>query len=196
MTSRLAGGLGKALLGGGGARKVFLGGCMSSKLDSRRVLRGGAGRAASGFTVIELMIALAILSILVGIATPTFKGMLASQRVKTVAADLHTSLLQARAEAIKRNQRILLRPASGESWSDGWLVPDPASPTSDANPLFRYRPNSGVEITSAASQIEFRPNGRVSAAAALEIESNVDSSKTRCVAIGLDGRASSGACGG
>lgn len=169
---------------------------MSSKLQGNRTLRKGLDRAAAGFTVIELMVALAILSVLVGIATPAFKGMLASQRVKAAAADLHTSLLQARAEAVKRNQRVLVRPASGEAWSDGWLVPDPDTPTSDTNPLFRNRMASGVEITSAAANIEFRPNGRASAAATLSVESSVDSSKTRCVSVGLDGRAKSGACGG
>lgn len=148
----------------------------------------------AGFSLIELMIALAILSLLLGVATPAFNGMVAGQRVKTAAADLHTSLLQARAEAVKRNQRILIRPASGEGWSDGWVIPNPATPASDVNPIFRHRIASGVEITSAAAQIEFRPNGRTTAAATLEVESSVDSSKTRCVEIGLDGRARSGAC--
>ncbi|MOA45503.1 Type II transport protein GspH [compost metagenome] len=122
--------------------------------------------------------------------------MVARQRVKTAAADLHTSLLQARAEAIKRNQRVLIRPGSGETWSNGWLVPDTSTPDADTNPLFRHRIASGVKITSAAQKIEFRPNGRVSAGATLKVESSVDSSKTRCVEIGLDGRARSGACGG
>lgn len=153
-------------------------------------------RGVAGFSVIELMIALAILSVLLGIATPAFNGMVAGQRVKTVAADLHTSLLQARSEAVKRNQRVLLRPASDEDWSDGWLIPNPTTPASDASPLFLYRVASGIEITTAADEIEFRPNGRVSAAVTLEIESSVDSSKIRCVEIGLDGRASSGACDG
>lgn len=169
---------------------------MSIKLQDNPVPRGIANRVAAGFTVIELMIALAILSILIGIATPAFKGMVNSQRVKTAAADLHASLLQARSEAVKRNQRVLIRPASGETWSDGWLVSDPATPDSDTNPLFRHRIASGVQITSAADEIEFRPNGRVSAGATLAVESSVDSSKTRCVEIGLDGRARSGACGG
>lgn len=140
------------------------------------------------------MIALAIMSLLMGVAVPVFNGMVANQRVKATAADLHTCLLQARAEAVKRNKRVLVRPASGETWSDGWLIPDPVTPASDTNPLFRHRIDSSVEITSVATQIEFRPNGRATAAVTLEIESSVDSSKTRCVDIGLSGRAKSGAC--
>lgn len=171
---------------------------MSSKVQANPLEKGIAGRVEVGFTVIELMIALAILSVLVGIATPAFNGMVASQRVRTAAADLHTSLLQARAEAVKRNQRVLIRPASGETWSDGWLVPDPATPTSDTGPLFQHRLTSGVGISSDEEEFEFRPTGRVSGAGPfeLEIESSVDSSTKRCVRIGLDGRVSSevGAC--
>lgn len=178
----------------GSGHRLSAGFCMSIKLQDNPVPRGIANRVAAGFTVIELMIALAIMSILIGIATPAFNAMVASQRVKTAAADLHTSLLQARAEAVKRNQRVLIRPASGEDWNAGWLIPAPATPTSDTNPLFRHQIASGVEITSAADEIEFRPNGRASAAATFEIVSSVDSSKTRCVDIGLDGRARSGAC--
>lgn len=160
-------------------------------------------RGAAGFSVIELMVALAIMSLLMGIAVPAFNGMVASQRVKTVATDLHTSLLQARSEAVKRNQTIRIRPPAGSTdWDDGWVIPNPATPSSDTSPLAPLQRAEGVEITCDATYFEFRATGRVESDGTrnsdgeliLQIASSVDSSKTRCMAIGLSGRARSVIC--
>jgi len=156
----------------------------------------------AGFSLIELMIALAILSLLLGVATPAFNGMLANQRVKTAAADLHTSLLQARAEAVKRNRTIQMRPPVGGDWEDGWVVPNPDAPNSDTNPLIPLRSIEGVAVTSDAEYFDFRASGRVESDGTanadgefiLQIASAVDSNKRRCIAIGLAGRAKTQPC--
>ncbi|MCQ4347663.1 GspH/FimT family pseudopilin [Pseudomonas stutzeri] len=157
----------------------------------------------AGFTVIELMIALAIMSLLLGVAAPAFNGMVASQRVKTATLDLHASLLQARSEAVKRNGTVRIRPPAGsDDWADGWVIPNPQTPNSDSNPLFQSLPSAGLEITSDAAYFDFRASGRVESDIAangdgeflLQIASATDSSKKRCLAIGLAGRARSVPC--
>lgn len=160
-------------------------------------------RGAAGFSVIELMVALAIMSLLMGVAVPAFNGMVASQRVKTVTTDFHTSLLQARSEAVKRNRTVRIRPPAGSSdWGDGWVIPNPVTLGSDTNPLAPLRPIEGVAITSDATYFDFSASGRVESddtpnsdgELILQIVSVVDSSKKRCLAIGLAGRARSVTC--
>lgn len=160
-------------------------------------------RRSAGFTLIEAMTALVILAILMAVGIPAVNQMMAGQRAKSVAADLHTSLTRARAEAVVRNRPVTVSPlAADDDWAaEGWQV----TVGEGADLIVLHRQDiepEVVEITSARDGLEFRPSGRVKAEAGdpadgairLEIESLRDESQTRCVVIRLDGRARSGAC--
>lgn len=67
-----------------------------------------AARPLRGFSLIELMVAVAILAILLALAVPSFQDMIQRNRVRTAAADLTTGLNLARAEAIKRGLSVSL----------------------------------------------------------------------------------------
>lgn len=75
---------------------------------------------ASGITAIELLIVLAIASLLLGCAVPGFSDLIEQQRVRIAAADFAHSLRFARQEAALRAQRISV--ANPESWQSGWTV--------------------------------------------------------------------------
>jgi type IV fimbrial biogenesis protein FimT len=85
---------------------------------------------AHGFTLIEVMIALAVLAILVSIAVPAYSTMLVNHRLAAQANGLLTALHLARSEAIKRNGRVVVcravagADACGASggWQGGWIV--------------------------------------------------------------------------
>src|SRR3972149_966457 len=77
-----------------------------------------------GFTLIEVMMAVAIAAILVSLAAPSFVRMLADQRVKAAATHLDTAMSVTRSEAIKHNRNVTLQPKSG-GWANGWVIANP-----------------------------------------------------------------------
>lgn len=78
--------------------------------------------AKAGFTLIELMITLALAAILLTLAAPTFQRTLAMQKVTATSSDLLASIMQARNEAITNNQQTIVQPLVEADWSRGWRV--------------------------------------------------------------------------
>ncbi len=58
----------------------------------------------SGFSIVELIIVILIISVLIGIAVPNFVSWIPKQRVKDAAQDLYSNLQKAKLTAIKSNQ--------------------------------------------------------------------------------------------
>ena len=81
-----------------------------------------------GFTLSELLSALAITAILTGLAIPSFMELLQANHLTTQASRFVTAANLARSEAIKRNQPVILclreQNGCGESnlWQSGWIV--------------------------------------------------------------------------
>ena len=73
----------------------------------------GREAASGGFTLIELMIAIAVLAILLALAVPNFNDATLSARLNGFANSLVAAAQVARSEAIKRNATIRLCASSG-----------------------------------------------------------------------------------
>jgi type IV fimbrial biogenesis protein FimT len=80
-----------------------------------------------GFSLIELMVVLAIAAIILVIAVPNFTTLLDRQRLTTVANDLYGSVSYTRAEAIRRGSQVDLVPQDPTDWAKGWSVSIPAA---------------------------------------------------------------------
>ena len=63
---------------------------------------------SSGFTLIELMVTIAVLAIIAGIAAPSINTQLANQRVKSTTSTLENALKESRTESVIRRQKITL----------------------------------------------------------------------------------------
>lgn len=76
-----------------------------------------------GFTILELMITLAVAGILSTLAFPSFVTMTKNNRLTTQANDFILALNLTRSEAVKRGTPTTITSTSGNSgWTDGWTV--------------------------------------------------------------------------
>jgi type IV fimbrial biogenesis protein FimT len=81
-----------------------------------------------GFTVIELLVTVAILGILLGVAAPSLRELMMNATITGQANDLMSGLSVARSEAIKRGIRAgICTSTNGTSctnsqWHQGWIV--------------------------------------------------------------------------
>ncbi len=92
-------------------------------------LTSDAMKNQTGFTLIELMITLAIATILMTVAVPSFNDTVTNNRITTQTNDLVSALNLARMEAIHRGTSVSICPSSNQSscsgsndWSIGWIV--------------------------------------------------------------------------
>lgn len=75
-----------------------------------------------GFTLIELMIAIAMVAVLMAIAAPSFTSFQRNAELTSTANTLFSALTGARSEAIKQGKYALVVPADGSNWTSGWVV--------------------------------------------------------------------------
>ena len=81
--------------------------------------------ACAGFTLVELMIAVAMLAILLGVGVPNLRNMLLDSRMTALANRVVSSLTAARGTAITRNKPLLLcsnANCNRNEWEEGWVV--------------------------------------------------------------------------
>ena len=134
--------------------------------------RGTRLRAAHrGFTVIELMVVVAILAVLAALATPSFTPLVERWRVRQAADGLQSALYYTRSEAIKRGGNVTIRKepsgtngcalgSNASDWECGWFVfvDSNNNGTQDAGEevLQRYATPNNLEITRSASTADIR----------------------------------------
>lgn len=97
-------------------------------MNYRPPVRPRRGARARGFTLVELMIVLAIAAILLTLAVPSFTDFVKNNRMVAQNNDFVTALNLARSEAIRRGSRVTVC-SSGDGatcaaggWEQGWIV--------------------------------------------------------------------------
>lgn len=95
----------------------------------QKCLRQTTVNREGGFTLIELLVTLAVLAVVLSVATPSFKDMIANNRSTGLASELSAAVSFARSEAVKRVKRVTVCPSSNgtscltsSDWAKGWLV--------------------------------------------------------------------------
>ncbi|MBU1689587.1 MAG: GspH/FimT family pseudopilin [Gammaproteobacteria bacterium] len=77
----------------------------------------------SGFSLIELLIGIAILAILAGIALPSFQTWFKNTQIRNAAESIVNGLQRARAEAVARNTNVAFVLGAGSSWTVSVVAP-------------------------------------------------------------------------
>lgn len=103
-------------------------------------------RDQAGMTLIELMVATVILSIIVSVALPSMRDIFSRKSAESISTLFERSIKLARAEATQRSVNVAVKPTSNtNSWSQGWRIEyTDATGNPQLIKLFDALPNSPV----------------------------------------------------
>lgn len=165
-------------------------------------------RSQDGFTLVELVAAMAILTIALSIAAFSFKDVLWRSQVNVAAAELVTALNYARNEAVSRATSVAICRLGAEApppdplecgtdpggWQAGYMVfidADENGELETAEDLLRVFPAQRGGMTMEGLDLaRFRPNGFLAAGAGTLEVTNPSSTRTINVQVFASGRVS------
>jgi type IV fimbrial biogenesis protein FimT len=118
-------------------------------------------RNQSGFTLIELMVAVAVMIILATIAVPAFQTMMKNFQIRNAAESINNGMQKARAEAIGRNKNVEFVLGTNSAWTvqlnDGTTVTNIESRSEKEGSTDVTR----VTVPSSATTVTFNALGGV-----------------------------------
>ena len=154
-------------------------------------------RRQTGFTLLELLVTLAVAAVLVAIAVPSYRDMVERNAMAASTNDLVGSLNYARSEAVTRGRETYVCPTQDKQtctgqgrWTEGWIVyaPDPGSDIPTGENLLQVHGSVRDQLSiEGASELVFDANGFTTNYSNLRLESP-ESNETRLICIARSGR--------
>jgi len=123
--------------------------------------------SARGFTLIELMVVIAIAAILMAVAVPSYMSFSANNNASDITLILKASINRAKNEAVRQGTTMKLCALKSDgstncgiatSWQYGWVI----VPASSSTIIQKYQPNgaSGIVIsTTGTPPLSFSAQG-------------------------------------
>lgn len=142
-----------------------------------------AARGQRGLTLVELVVALAIVAISATLAAPSFAQMIASYRVRAAADGILGALNFARTEALRRNTPVAFSLVPGGS---GWTVNQVATSATLQSRSAGDLDGTTVTSSNAATSVTFLASGLVQSGTQLSrvtVASNVSAADTRRIDV-------------
>ncbi len=141
---------------------------MLGNQEGRLLMR--ARQTQSGFSIIELMIAIAVLGVLLGVGMPSMFTWLQNSQIRTASETLLTGLNLARNEAVRRNVTVrftltttLDASCAASAGGPNWVV-SLADPTTGTNKCAEVPSDTVVpQIVQSKSAAEGTPNAVINA---------------------------------
>lgn len=140
----------------------------------------------SGFTLIELMVTLALAVILLTLAIPNLRTMIQNNRLVTAANSLVGDINLARSEAIKRGESVRIVANAG-GWNKGWTVEVAGSGT-DIKVAGAIKDNVTITAAGGVTTITYGSNGAASAADTFSVCDDRTNETGKQISIALTGR--------
>lgn len=97
------------------------------RLGDKTLDRCCTKKTSRGFTLVELMVVLAMIAILALIGIPSFSSMQDRNRIKGATEAILSDFRWARSEAIKRNESVTMDFTEGANWSYSIYVSSPSA---------------------------------------------------------------------
>ncbi|MBB2757090.1 UNVERIFIED_ORG: type IV fimbrial biogenesis protein FimT [Xanthomonas campestris] len=116
-----------------------------------------------GFTMLELLVTVAVIAILAAIAFPNFKSVIQSNQIATASNEVLAAFSLGRSEAVRTNSSAGICPSStgtscSGNWDSGWIVwrDDNANGSLDGNEaVLRYGQGKGAVTYKGNPPIKF-----------------------------------------
>ena len=120
-----------------------------------------AYRKNNGFTLIELMVTLAIATVVLGIGVPSMANLIRDARISSQSDLLVSTLNRARTEALRQRRDFRVCPATTpasataweanlQTWATGWITVGNSAVSQ------RIEAKPGVTVTAAFDDVTFR----------------------------------------
>lgn len=156
-----------------------------------------------GFSLIELMVTIAVAAILLSIIVPSFTGLIESSRERTTRDLLVSSIYTAKQQAQSKRINVYLCPtvdgnSCAAAWEGDWLVYEDIDGSDGLNGgdiIINNVFSKTNNINSALLQIRFSPTGHTTAGT-FAICSNDDNELVYLIQLSRMGRITYGASGG
>jgi type IV fimbrial biogenesis protein FimT len=164
----------------------------------------------SGFTLIELMVTVAMVAVTLTLGVPSFRELIQNNRMAAQANDFLASLNFARSEAVKRGVRVTLCKSANSSscttsgnWGQGWIIfvdsNNNAAADDGAGSILKVHSNLGASTlvgnTNIADYVSYVSSGSTQLttgalqAGTLTLCPGTSGSTGRSIAISTTGRA-------
>lgn len=149
----------------------------------------------NGFSLVELMITVALAAIVLAAGLPSFRSLIQNNRITTQANTLVTSLNFARNEAIRSagNVTVCPRNANGTAcqnsgdWAEGWLVIDANGQVLRVTDALTGQTN----FNTAPASVVYLPRGQAQSAVNFDIRiDGCSGDQRRLIGINSVGRVS------
>ena len=142
-------------------------------MSSCRLVLAGNARCAprrlqvAGFTLIELMVTLAVIAILAVVAVPATQTLVNGNRLAGTTGELTSALHLARSEAVRRSARVTMcrssdgaTCAAGANW-ERWIVVGRDNVTGTDEVMRDETVAGPMQVSGPAAGIVFRPSGLI-----------------------------------
>lgn len=137
-------------------------------LGQHSAARTQISRATAGFTLLEVMVAMAIMAVFLASAVPSFGSMVKNNRLEAEQMDFMSSIALARSEAAKRGVPVSLSAltpvATGNEFGNGWAVwvdsnHDGLYQAATETIRVHQALSSDIRLASSTTDLTFQPDG-------------------------------------